>query len=163
MFVDDDIYVNPRLLISYLTNQVIDVQSFYAGRVFFDGVPYRNNQSKWYISHQEYQNEMYPAFVAAGFILFSSQSLPRFYHASKTQAIFKFDDVYLGILAKYLKITPIDIEDVIDTGSDCEIENTDTIISVHACAPDDLVEIWKNEKEIIGLNEKSIKKMLELV
>lgn len=140
-----------------------DEKSFYAGRVFFDGIPYRNNQSKWYISHQEYQHELYPAFVTAGFILFSSRSLSRFYRASKTQTLFKFDDVYLGIIAKYLKITPIDMLEVIDTGPDCEVENKDTIISVHACAPKDLVEIWKNEKEIIGLNEKSFKKMLELV
>ena len=78
----------------------------YAGFVFPSSNPHRHKISKWYISLEEYPYSRYPPYVTGGARLFSNKALKLFYYATHFVKLFKFDDVYLGIVAKKLNITP---------------------------------------------------------
>ena len=77
----------------------------YAGYVFFPK-PHRHKLSKWYISLEEYPYDKYPPFINAGAYVLSNEALKKFYYASYFVQKFRFDDVYLGIIAKKLEIEP---------------------------------------------------------
>lgn len=77
----------------------------YAGFVFFPK-PHRHTFSKWYISLEEYPYHKFPPYVSAGAYILSNVALKKFYYASYFIKKFRFDDVYLGIVAKKLNIEP---------------------------------------------------------
>jgi hypothetical protein len=68
--------------------------------------------SKWYISLQDYPYNKFPPYASAGFYLMSQQSSRLFYVASKLVKRFKFDDIYMGILAYKLGVTPMHMNNV---------------------------------------------------
>ena len=77
----------------------------YAGYVFFPK-PHRHKFSKWYISLEEYPYHKFPPYVSAGAYILSNVALKKFYFATYFVKKFRFDDVYLGIVAKKLNIEP---------------------------------------------------------
>lgn len=163
LFVDDDVYVNPRLLISFLESDSVKSvkESLYAGRVIYNALPYRNIKSKWYVSPEEYKEEMYPPFIPAGFILFSSLSLPRFYNASKYNKLFILDDIYLAILAHSLGIQPIHMNSVVSYRKEDIEPRAEDIVSYHPYSPDKLIYIWEEKKNQIKLNQSIYEDLLE--
>lgn len=157
-------FVNPRLLFTFLEKNITQNMklSMYIGRVLNEG-PIRNIESKWYISPEEFKADMYPPLVTAGFILFSSQSLPRFYNESKYHTLFKLDDVHVALLAQHLNIKPIHMPNIIHLSeSDVAIENANTIISAHSYSPTKLAEIWRQLNESIGIDKSYLKKLLDI-
>lgn len=138
-------------------------RSLYAGRVLYGEPPHRNIQSKWYISPKEFEPDTYPPFVAAGFILFSSISLPRFYNQSKLHKYFKLDDVHLAIIAEHLNIEPIHMDSVIHRSEpDLDLKNIDATISAHSYTPAKLAKIWKISKDLIRIDKTYFKHLLEI-
>ena len=81
----------------------------YTGYVFFPK-PHRHKFSKWYISLEEYPYDRFPPYVSAGAYVLSNMALKRFYYASNFVKKFRFDDIYLGIIAKKLNIEPFHSE-----------------------------------------------------
>ncbi|OTF72138.1 galactosyltransferase-like protein [Euroglyphus maynei] len=80
----------------------------YVGYVFPHSHPLRHLTSKWYISLEEYPWDRYPPYVTGGCFLVNNQTLIDLYYASLYSQPFKYDDVYLGILAYRMKINLID-------------------------------------------------------
>ncbi|CAF0834511.1 unnamed protein product, partial [Brachionus calyciflorus] len=113
-FIDDDYFLNPKLLVNYLEKKVPEsmLSNLYAGYVFGNSSPMRHLVSKWYISLKDYPYNKFPPYIAAGFFILSRESAGYFYIASKIIKIFKFDDIYMGILAQKLSIKPINLPDV---------------------------------------------------
>jgi beta-1,3-galactosyltransferase / beta-1,3-N-acetylglucosaminyltransferase len=68
LFIDDDFYLNPNLLMKYLQNNVTDsmLDKFYAGYVFANSAPMRHLLSKWYISLEDFPYSKWPPYAAAG-------------------------------------------------------------------------------------------------
>jgi hypothetical protein len=114
LFIDDDFYLNPAFLMRYLAQNVTEAQldTFYAGFVFENSSPMRHLLSKWYISLKDYPYHKFPPYVAAGCYILSRQSAHLFLMASKLIELFKFDDIYMGILAHKLDIRPLHIDAV---------------------------------------------------
>ena len=85
MFIDDDFFLNPRLLLDYLARNVTPrvEPSLYAGFVFADSAPMRHVMSKWYISLEEWPYARYPPYASAGFYILSRQSARLFYLVSR--------------------------------------------------------------------------------
>jgi len=62
--------------------------------------PIRQWFSKWYISLEEYPFSQWPPFVPAGAYLVSRVSLQRILYTSYYTKLFRFDDVYIGLVTK---------------------------------------------------------------
>lgn len=145
LFIDDDFYLNPSLLMKYLANNVTEAQlsTFYGGFVFANSSPMRHLLSKWYISLKEYPYHKFPPYVAAGCYILSRQSAHLFLMASKLIQVFRFDDIYMGILAHKLDIKPLHIEEVKFYAPPYlpSVYST-SIIAAHGFTPDELNTIW---------------------
>lgn len=152
LFADDDIFVNPRLLFSYLKNNVSkkEYDTLYAGYVFPYSSPQRFRPSKWYISVDEYPYRKFPPYVSGNFVLFSPYSLSLFDMASNSVKRFRFDDIYLAMLAYCLDIKPIHISNT-DYYQQTYDPNVfaNKIVSVHRYSGDNLIRIWNAIEEFI--------------
>lgn len=137
-------------------------ESLYAGRVLYGEPPHRNIESKWYVSPDEYRRDKYPPFVAAGFILFTSKSLERFFNASKSHKLFKLDDVHVAIIAEHLQIQPVHMSSVLHRSEpDQDLANINETISAHSFTPTKLAKIWRNAKQFIRLEKSCYEKFLQ--
>ncbi|GAB6025125.1 hypothetical protein CHUAL_014015 [Chamberlinius hualienensis] len=79
----------------------------YVGFVFPSSKPHRIAVSKWTINLQEYPYSRYPPYVTAGAYILSKESLIMFYYTSLYTKPFRFDDIYVGILAKKCFVEPV--------------------------------------------------------
>ncbi|GAB0095749.1 Beta-1,3-galactosyltransferase brn [Sergentomyia squamirostris] len=82
----------------------------YAGFVF-NSAPHRHRSSKWYVNLEEYQWHMWPPYVSAGACILSREALFQLYFASLFTKHFRFDDIYLGIVALKTNIEPLHSEE----------------------------------------------------
>lgn len=108
------------LIIQSLTNQtdidrakrqIYDLDLPEDVRIFsgfvFKSSPHRHWTSKWYISLAEYPWHRWPAYVTAGAFVLSREALFDMYYTSFFTKHFRFDDIYLAILAMKARIEPI--------------------------------------------------------
>lgn len=72
----------------------------------FDTAPFRSRLFKHYVSLRDYPFSRYPPYVSAGAVLLTWRTLVAFTLASRYAQPYPFDDVYLAILARLLRITP---------------------------------------------------------
>lgn len=79
--------------------------TLYTGYVFMSS-PQRHKFSKWYISLREYPYNMWPPYVTAGAYILSKEALVKLYYASLYTKHFRFDDIYLGLVALKAGIEP---------------------------------------------------------
>lgn len=114
LFIDDDTFLNPKLLVSYLKNNVTKEMEevLYAGRVV-SRYPQRVKHMKWYLTTEEYPLNTFPPFVAANFLLLSQKSLKTIYSVSNQFKMFFMDDAFLGVLAYKCEIKPVNLPNVI--------------------------------------------------
>ncbi len=106
LFIDDDYYLNVDSLVEYLklidenkTMTTYERQTFITGYVHELGGPRRYPYSPWYISMVDYPYDRYPPYVQGGCILMTRYNARLFYIASKYTRLFRFEDVYIGMLA----------------------------------------------------------------
>ena len=158
LFIDDDFYLNPNLLMKYLANNVTEsmLSTFYAGYVFGNSSPMRHLLSKWYISLKDYPYHKFPPYVAAGCYILSRQSAHLFYMASKLIELFKFDDIYMGILAHKLDIKPLHLESVyFYAPSYYPSVYAKEVIAAHKFTSDDITRIWAQLEKFIEFKSSS--------
>ncbi|KAH8323108.1 hypothetical protein KR074_004221 [Drosophila pseudoananassae] len=105
LFVDDDYYVSMKNVLRFLGRgrQTHQPDVLFAGYVFQTS-PLRHKFSKWYVSLEEYPFDRWPPYVTAGSFILSRQALLQMYTTSKRIPLFRFDDVYLGIVALKARI-----------------------------------------------------------
>ncbi|VVC44289.1 Glycosyl transferase, family 31 [Cinara cedri] len=160
-FSDDDMYVSIKNLLRYLRNpfeypyylskDVKGKQSNYSlpsdiilftGFVFHTS-PLRHQISKWYVSLSEYPYHMWPPYVTAGAYMLSHTALTRFYYGSFYTKLFRFDDIYLGILAKKLNIMPLHCEHIYFYKKQYSISNYKYVIASHGYDnSEELLDVW---------------------
>jgi hypothetical protein len=111
LFIDDDYYLNLKSLLNYLNkiDQDIDMTSnqrrtFLTGYVYNESRPRRFLNDRWYISIKDYPYDRYPPYVTAGCFLMTKSNARLFNLASKYIHLFRFDDIYMGILAYSMSI-----------------------------------------------------------
>lgn len=156
LFIDDDFYLNPRLLISHLS-QPFDqttLDKFYAGFVYPNSSPMRHMLSKWYLSLDDYPYDKFPPYVSAGCYILSQQSLRLFYVGTKLIKRFKFDDIYMGILAYLLEVKPEHMKSVYyDAPSYFPSLYANEIVAAHGFEANELIRIWNQLEMHIKYNE----------
>ncbi|XP_049531389.1 beta-1,3-galactosyltransferase brn [Anopheles darlingi] len=77
----------------------------------FRSAPHRHRSSKWYVSLEEYPWDMWPTYVTAGAFLLSHEALFEMYYVSMYTKHFRFDDIFLGIVAMKAGIEPLHSEE----------------------------------------------------
>ncbi|KAK3102758.1 hypothetical protein FSP39_013700 [Pinctada imbricata] len=107
LFLDDDMFINLENLQKYVFQ--INVKR---ERVLFAGIlskrsqPVRDIHSKWFVEWHDYPFDYYPDYLA-GSVIFTSMYVVKLFQAVfPYDRYFGIDDVYLGIVAYKLNITP---------------------------------------------------------
>lgn len=102
--VDDDIVVNTHLLLNYFQSN-LHTQATMFGRVYDKAYPFRDKGYKWYVSFEEYAGDFYPKYCAGKAYLMTQDLASKMVESTKLVKPFIFEDVYVGMLAEYLKIS----------------------------------------------------------
>ncbi|OWF37371.1 beta-1,3-galactosyltransferase brn-like [Mizuhopecten yessoensis] len=109
MMVDDDFYVATDFLLEYLNGLPYStVRSLFAGYVF-DDIPQRGPTQKWYMPFEDYPFDKYPPFISAGALMLSMEFVKKLQIAIPFTKQFKFDDIFLAIIAYKLDVKPINL------------------------------------------------------
>lgn len=104
LFVDDDYFVNVPNVRDFVNN-ITTNQSTFIGYKYEKARPRRKQDSKWYVSKEEYPDDYWPPYISGGSMLISMDVI---INMTKTFPYVKqlyIDDVYLGIVAYLLNIT----------------------------------------------------------
>ena len=114
LFIDDDYYLNLKSLIHFLQSlnensqmTIEDRRRYITGYVYNSSRPRRFVNDRWYISITEYPYDRYPPYVTAGCFLMTKSNVRLFHLASKYLPFFRFDDIYMGLLAYSMSIRMI--------------------------------------------------------
>ncbi|KAJ7387514.1 hypothetical protein OS493_000845 [Desmophyllum pertusum] len=95
--VDDDVFVNPERVLSFLSEPSTPKEKLYAGEHRIN--PRALRDGKWKITIEEYSKTHYPDFCPGlGFVL-SHDVVVSFVKAFDFVPYFRLDDVYVGMLA----------------------------------------------------------------
>uniref|UniRef100_A0AC35TFY9 Hexosyltransferase n=1 Tax=Rhabditophanes sp. KR3021 TaxID=114890 RepID=A0AC35TFY9_9BILA len=143
LLIDDDYYLSPPNLINELKKHIPSERLYYGWK--FDSSPFRSGFSKHAISLEDYPYSRYPAYISAGAILLTSQSTSEFYYAIEYVKFFKFDDVYLGIIAYILGINPTHQPKFGFWASDGKYDDFKSTILAHGFEPYLLKQRWTEQ------------------
>lgn len=156
LFTDDDMYISVSNLLEYLGEQK-DKQSpsettdphLFAGYVFKSS-PHRIISSKWRVSLEEYPWNKWPAYVTAGAFVVSNKSMTVLYIASLFVKHFRFDDIYLGIVAKKAGITPVHCDRFHFYKKKYSKEGYKDVIASHGYGDhEELVRVWNEQHGVV--------------
>lgn len=105
LFVDDDFFVNIININQYLLSlSSQETSQLFIGSIIYNGKPFRDKKSKWYITREEYPYRYYPDYPAGGAMLMSMSIAKRLKTAFPYVQFIHIDDCYLGLVAHQLKI-----------------------------------------------------------
>lgn len=125
--------------------QIYDMELPEDVRIFsgfvFQTPPHRHWTSKWYISLEEYPWHMWPKYVTAGAFVLSREALFDMYYASFFTKHFRFDDIYLGIVAMKAQIEPLHSEEFYFQRTN--VLDKKYVVASHGFDnPTELIKIW---------------------
>lgn len=90
---------------------------------------------------------MWPPYVTAGAYVLSHAALIKFYYGSFYTKNFRFDDIYLGLLAKKLDIKPLHCEHIYFYKKHYYLNNYKYVIASHGYGnSEELLYIWLEQK-----------------
>lgn len=147
MKTDDDAFVRVDAVLSVLNKTKVTHGLLY-GLISFDSQPHRNEESKWYISPEEWPYNFYPPWAhGPGYIV--SKDIAKFVvqrHQEKQLKLFKLEDVAMGIwIEEYRKsgqkINYINDDRFYNTGCDPDY------ILAHYQGPRTMLCLWKKLQE----------------
>lgn len=125
-----------------------DVRLF-AGFVFVSR-PHRHKSSKWYVPLEEYPYHLWPPYVTAGAYILSKEAFADMYYSSLYTKHFRFDDIFLGLVAKKAGIEPYHCEEFHFYKKDYTKFNYKYVIASHGYGdPNELLYVW-NEQKALG-------------
>ena len=111
LFIDDDYFLDVEHLSRFLSeidsNENLrknDRRTFLTGYVYKESRPRRFLNDRWFISIDDYPYDRYPPYVTAGCFLMSRSNARLFSLASQYLPLFRFDDIYIGLLAYSMSI-----------------------------------------------------------
>ncbi|KAL0107556.1 hypothetical protein PUN28_014699 [Cardiocondyla obscurior] len=126
-----------------------DIRLF-AGFVFMRSSPHRHKFSKWYVTLKEYPYHLWPPYVTAGAYILSKEALLDLYYTSFYTKHFRFDDIFLGLVAKKADIVPFHCEEFHFYKKAYTKYSYKYVITSHGYDdPGELLQIW-NEQKALG-------------
>lgn len=147
----NDNYVANFSLKTRNRRQVFDFQlpedvRLFAGFVFVSA-PHRHKTSKWYVSLAEYPYHLWPPYVTAGAYILSKEALVDMYYTSLYTKHFRFDDIYLGLVAKKAEIEPFHCDNFHFYKKDYTKFNYKFVIASHGYGDsEELARVWNEQK-----------------
>jgi hypothetical protein len=102
--------------------------------------------NKWFIDLDEYPYSRFPTYVTAGNILLSKEALMDIYYSTFFVKPFRFDDIYVSICAKKLKIHTIH-SDLFKFWVEKSESSQEDLIAAHGYGPERLLRFWKIQNE----------------
>ena len=145
---------NAEFTLSRRKRQIFDFElpedvRLYAGFVFVSA-PHRHKSSKWYVPLSEYPYHLWPPYITAGAYILSKEALLDMYYTSLYTKHFRFDDIFLGLVAKKADIEPFHCEEFHFYKKDYTKFNYKYLISSHGYGnPAELLNVW-NEQKALG-------------
>lgn len=160
-FTDDDMYISVFNLLQYLKDpfnypkedkkqlsnerNLKDLDIF-AGYVF-KSAPHRHITSKWRVTLDEYPWDMWPPYVTAGAYIVNNSVMKKLYLGSLYVKHFRFDDIYLGIVAKKAGITPLHCSEIYFYKKPYRDDNYKYMIASHGYSNHkELVDVWNAQR-----------------
>ncbi|XP_050049661.1 beta-1,3-galactosyltransferase brn [Dermacentor andersoni] len=161
--VDDDYYVSVKNLLKFIRNPwgLSAVESeeentpttfigdgrLWAGFVFARSRPMRHRWSKWYLSLDEYPFSRFPPYVTAGAFVLSQPALVDLYQVSQYTRPFRFDDIFLGIVARKAGLQPLHSDAFRFWGRPESPQDFEGLVAAHGFSdPELLVRVWEQQK-----------------
>ncbi|XP_068632084.1 beta-1,3-galactosyltransferase brn-like [Battus philenor] len=151
LFTDDDMYISVANLLEYVhaRNATDGTGTLFAGYVF-KSAPQRFRSSKWRVSLAEYPWNRWPPYVTAGAYVVSNSVMRRLYAGSLFVKHFRFDDVYLGIVAKKVGIEPTHCPRFHFYKKSYTREGYRSVIASHGYGDrSELVSVWNEQHSLI--------------
>ncbi|XP_070541732.1 uncharacterized protein [Ptychodera flava] len=102
--VDDDVLLNIRSLIEFL--EYSPRKALYFGDLKLNAKPERGETSKWYTPPEAWERGEYPPYASKSYVLSLDVADAASQIALATH-VFKWEDVYVGIMAERLGIQPL--------------------------------------------------------
>ncbi|CAG2237897.1 unnamed protein product [Mytilus edulis] len=107
-FVDDDYIVNTKYIWNHLhTLSIAGKRGVFLGYVWKNAKPHRNANSKWFISKDDFKDDVLPPYAGGGSLVLTVDTINKLLSQFKFMKPMFIDDVYLGIACKKLKISLI--------------------------------------------------------
>ncbi|EFX64346.1 hypothetical protein DAPPUDRAFT_66289 [Daphnia pulex] len=150
-FSDDDMYVSTKNLLRFFNeaSNLNENLKLYAGYVFHSP-PQRHQPSKWFVSLEEYPYHLWPPYVTAGAYVVSREALLDLYYASFYTKYFRFDDIFLALVALKVNIEPVHCSDFYFWKKGYSKFGYQNVIASHGYGdPDELRRVW-NEQKLAG-------------
>lgn len=149
---DDDLFHSAlptqRELLQVMDFELPEKVKLFSGNVFVSS-PHRHHSSKWYVSLSEYPFHLWPPYVTAGAYIVSKEVLLSLYYGSLFTKHFRFDDIYLGIVAYKLHIEPLHSDEFYFYKKDYSVHNYQYVVASHGYGnPKELLKVWNEQKSI---------------
>lgn len=174
LFTDDDMYISVGNLLDYVqemevsrksvskpselsnhigslrvTTPALEQDELFAGYVF-KSAPHRFRTSKWRVSLDEYRWNKWPAYITAGAYVLSNKTMKVLYIASLFVKHFRFDDIYLGIVAKKVGIVPTHCPNFHFYKKKYSKEDYKDVIASHGYSNhEELIRVWNEQNSVV--------------
>lgn len=161
LFTDDDMYISVNNVLDYVqehgqkmnkkdtANGKIDKDKHMLTGYVFNSTPQRFKTSKWWVSLDEYPWDRWPPYVTAGAYIVSNQSMKVLYIGSFFVKHFRFDDIYLGIVAKKVGIVPLHCPGIHFYKKYYTKEDYKDVIASHGYGDhDELIRVWNEQQGV---------------
>ncbi|XP_040079268.1 beta-1,3-galactosyltransferase brn-like [Ixodes scapularis] len=148
-FVDDDSYVSAKNLVQFLRNSMNWTDRHLVGYIHDDAPPYRAHWSKWYVSLSEYPYSRYPPFAVGCLYVVSMPALMELYQVARYTRQYRFDDVFLGIVARKSGLRPRHSDKFRDKNPAKRPEDFVGLVASHGFRDSDhLTRVWEHQKRL---------------
>ncbi|XP_040269256.1 beta-1,3-galactosyltransferase 5-like [Bufo bufo] len=141
----DDCYVNTLKLPSFLSKHSPS-NRLYVGSVYPEDkrLVIRDPSSKWYVSHQDYEHEVYPPYASGiGYILSLDAAKVILQTARRVKPL-PVEDAYVGILADRAHIPPLSSARFAKHNAKWSTCNYRYLLVIHGLSPEDQMLAQKN-------------------
>lgn len=135
-------------------NQLVDFDlpddvRLFAGFVFPRSRPHRHKASKWMVGLDEYPFDFWPPYVTAGAYVLSREALVDMYFTSYYTKMFRFDDIWLGLIAHKAEVEPFHCREFHFYPKDASRPaHYKYVVASHGFSdPAQLSAVWQKQKE----------------
>lgn len=109
--MDDDIVVHSSRFMKELV-AMKETKNFYGGNVWSGSVA-RDPKHRHYVSRDLYAHAYFPPFCKGACYVFSGDLLQPLIRAVNYVPTFGVDDAYIGLLMKYLRVSPVQLSSIV--------------------------------------------------
>ncbi|XP_015112319.1 beta-1,3-galactosyltransferase 5 isoform X2 [Diachasma alloeum] len=133
---DDDIFINIPRLLSFVEEHE-GQRNVIFGKLAHKWKPFRDEQSKYYISSAQYKPVLYPDFMTGPAYLLSGDVINKLYESALNQTFFNLEDVFItGMVAPKLRIDLVHVNEFWNDKISYTFCNVQRVISIHDVEPE---------------------------